>query len=59
VRARIDAAVAKALGIPTEGLEALRQMFSAEPRLQPEEKRDSEKRPTEPDDGQELLPLFN
>ena len=39
VRAQIDGAVAGALGIPTDGLEALRVLFSAEPRLQPAKKR--------------------
>ena len=39
VRAQIDGAVASALGIPADGLEALRVLFSAEPRLQPAEKR--------------------
>ena len=39
VRAQIDGAVAGALGIPADGLEALRVLFSAEPRLQPAKKR--------------------
>jgi hypothetical protein len=58
VRAQIDAAVAKALAVPADGLEALRQLFSGEPRLQPSERPDKKRR-KESTDGQELLALFS
>jgi len=55
VRARIDASVAKALAIPADGLEALRQLFSAEPRLQHVDKRAARKKIKVATDGQQSL----